>query len=207
MTTKVRELISEHGTTYARQAGITLADKPAPLFQLLVLSTLLSARINADIAVDAAKELFAAGWRTPKAMADSTWRQRVDALGRGHYVRYDESTARALAETATRTLEVYHGDLRRMAEAAEQNPARLRGLLTEFPRIGPTGAEIFCREAQAVWPWLRPYFDKRALTEAARLGLPTDPGRLAHAVPGTDHARLAAALIRVSLQPKKSTTG
>lgn len=148
-----------------------------------MLTTLLSARISSDIAVDAAKELFAAGWRTPKAMQDSTWQQRVNALGRGHYVRYDESTARALAETAARTLEVYRGDLRHMAEAAEHDPSRLRTLLTEFPRIGPTGAEIFCREVQAVWPWLRPYFDRRALSVASRLGLPADPHRLTRAIP------------------------
>jgi endonuclease III len=200
----VREILAEHGTTYAAQAGIKLADKPAPLFQLLVLSTLLSTRITADIAVDAAKELFAAGWRTPKAMSESTWQQRVDALGRGHYVRYDESTSRTLAGTAERTLEVYKGDLRRMAAEADGDPAQLRKLLTKFPGIGPTGAEIFCREAQAVWPWLRPYFDKRALTTAGRLGLPDDPKRLGRAVPATEHARLAAALIRISLQPKKS---
>ena len=63
-----------------------------PLFQLLVLTILLSVRIRADIAVDAARELFRAGWRTPKAMSESTWKQRVEALGRAHYVRYDEST-------------------------------------------------------------------------------------------------------------------
>ena len=77
--------------------------------------------------------------------------------------------------------------------------ARLRSLLTEFPRIGPTGAEIFCREVQAVWPWLRPYFDKRALSGASKLGLPADPGRLAKLVKPDDHARLAAALIRASI--------
>jgi len=65
-TPTVRKLVSEYGTTFAHQAGITPADKPAPLFQLLVLTTLLSARIKADIAVDTAKELFAAGWRTPR---------------------------------------------------------------------------------------------------------------------------------------------
>ncbi|HEU5472569.1 MAG TPA: endonuclease [Actinophytocola sp.] len=195
----VREIITEHGTTFAEQAGIRLADQPAPLFQLLVLTTLLSARIKADIAVAAARELFAAGWRTPKAMRESTRQQRVDALGRGHYVRYDESTARALAETAERTLEVYRGDLRRMATAADHDPARLRDLLTDFARIGPTGAEIFCREAQAVWPWLRPYFDRRALTAAGKLGLPTDPHRLTRTLAGPDHARLAAALVRISV--------
>lgn len=199
-----REVLAEHGTTYADQAGITVADKPAPLFQLLVLTTLLSTRISAEIAVDAAKELFAAGWRTPKAMAASTWQQRVDALGRGHYVRYDESTARALGETAERTLEVYHGDLRRMADAADRDAARLRNLLTEFPRIGRTGAEIFCREVQAVWTWLRPYFDKRARAAAGKLGMPKDPQRLGRTVPPADHARLAAALVRTSLRTKKA---
>lgn len=38
------DLLDEHGTTYAQQAGIDLADRPAPLFQLLVLANLLSAR-------------------------------------------------------------------------------------------------------------------------------------------------------------------
>lgn len=196
---QVNELLAEHGTTYAAQAGIRLADKPAPLFQLLVLTILMSTRIRAEIAVDAAKELFKAGWRTPKALTDSTWQQRVDALGRAHYVRYDESTARALHEAAMRVLEVYHGDLRNLARAAEGSTGRLRGLLREFPRIGPTGAEIFCREVQAAWPWVRPFFDRRALSGAAETGLPTSAGRLAKLVEPDEHARLAAALVRANL--------
>jgi hypothetical protein len=196
---RVEELLAEHGTTFAAQAGIRLADKPAPLFQLLVLTVLLSVRIRSDIAVDAARELFEAGWRTPQAMAESTWKQRVAALGRAHYVRYDESTARALREASVRVLEVYRGDLRLMGQAAEGSPGRLRGLLTEFPRIGPTGAEIFCREAQEVWPWLRPFFDRRALSGAAEVGLPTTSSRLAGLVPPDEHARLAAALVRATL--------
>jgi hypothetical protein len=97
-----------------------------------------------------------------------------------------------------RVIEVYQGDLRRMADAAEHDPRRLRGLLTEFPRIGPTGAEIFSREAQAVWPWLRPYFDRRALSGAEKLGLPTKPAQLGKLVRAGDQARLAAALVRVT---------
>ena|SRR5437660_8417683 len=144
---------ADRDATYAEQAGIRLADKPAPLFQLLVLTIVSAARIRAEIAVDAARELFQAGFRTPQAMAESTWMQRVRALGRAHYVRYDKSTARALREAAVRVLEVYQGDLRRLADAAEHNPKRLRGLLTEFPRIGPKGADIFCREVKEAWPW------------------------------------------------------
>ena len=45
-----RRLLDEAGTTYAEQAGITLADKPMPLFELLVLCMLASKPIDATIA-------------------------------------------------------------------------------------------------------------------------------------------------------------
>lgn len=196
---RVRELLDEYGTTYAEEAGITLRDKPAPLYQLLVLTVLFSVRISADIAVAAARELFKAGWRTPQALLDSTWQQRVDALGRGHYKRYDESTATYLAEDAQLLVDRYHGDLRRMRDAAGGDPAGIRDRLTEFGRIGPVGAEIFCREAQAVWPRLRPSFDRKALDSARAAGLPGEPGALAGLVSGDELARLAAGLVRRSL--------
>ncbi|WP_275292232.1 endonuclease [Amycolatopsis sp. La24] len=197
---RVDELLAEHGTTFAEEAGIKLADKPQPLYRLLVLATLLSTRISAGIAVAAARELSRSGWRSPAAMRDSTWQQRVDALGRAHYVRYDESTSHHLGEGTEFIRDQYRDDLRRMADAADGDPRQLEKLLAEFPRIGPTGAQIFCREAQAVWPWLRPYFDRKALAGAKKAGLSTDPKRLAKLVPGEDSARLAAALVRRSLQ-------
>lgn len=195
----IRELLDRYGRTYADEAGVHLRDTPAPLYQLLVLTTLLSVRIRADIAVAAARELFRVGWRTPRKMADSTWQQRVDALGRAHYVRYDESTATSLGDGAARVIEEYHGDLRRMRAEADGDVVTLRKALMGFRRIGETGADIFCREAQVVWPELRPYFDERALRVAGGLDLPTDPGRLADQVPGEDVARLAAALVRYGL--------
>jgi hypothetical protein len=198
-TMSVDELLDRYGRTYADEAGITLRDKPAPLYQLLVLTTLLSVRIKADIAVAAAGEMFKAGWRTPEKMHESTWQRRVDALGRAHYVRYDESTATSLGEGAERVLEVYHGDLRRLREEADGDVEALRKALTGFRRIGEVGAHIFCREAQVVWPELRPYFDERALATAGSLNLPTDPKALAGRVAPDDSARLAAALVRYSL--------
>ncbi|MFI2612558.1 endonuclease [Kitasatospora sp. NPDC018619] len=192
-------LLSEHGRTYAEEAGITLRDKPAPLYQLLVLTVLCSIRIKADTATAAARELFRAGLRTPRAMADSSWQDRVDALGRAHYVRYDESTATALGNGAEPVLDRWHGDLRRLREEADGDLGALRGLLQEVPRIGPVGADIFCREVQAVWPQLRPFFDDRSCGTAKDLGLPHTPQGLGGLVPPKDHAKLAAALVRVSL--------
>jgi hypothetical protein len=69
---RARDLTEERGTTYAAEAGIRLADKPSPLYQLHVLATLLSARISATIAVAAARELFAAGMRTPAKMSGAS---------------------------------------------------------------------------------------------------------------------------------------
>lgn len=206
-TVRAAELLDRWGTTYAEEAGIGLADRPEPLYQLLVLTTLLSTRIRADVAVAAARELFEAGWRTPRAMLASTWQERVDALGRAHYVRYDESTATRLAQSAQRVLDVYHGDLRRLRGEADGEVARLHRALTAFPRIGDVGAHIFTREVQAVWPELRPYFDRRALAGAERAGLPTDPRRLANLVSEADIGRFAAALVRVSLRPQRSRAG
>jgi hypothetical protein len=193
----VRRLLDEHGRTFAEDAGITLADKPAPLYRLLVLTTLLSTRIQADIAVAASREL--AVWGTPRKMADSTWQQRVDALGRAHYVRYDESTATALGAGAALLLDDYRGDLRRLRAEASGDQQKLRSLLQRFPRIGTVGADIFCREAQAVWPELRPYIDPKAAAGARALGLPTEPEDIAKLVPERDLARLTAALVRATL--------
>ncbi|REE95503.1 endonuclease [Thermomonospora umbrina] len=202
MDAVVKKLLREAGHTYAEDAGIPLKDQPSALFKLLVLANLLSARISSEIAVAAARELFEAGGGTARGLDRMSWQDRVDALGRGHYVRYDESTSTRLGDTAELVQDKYHGDLRRLARDSERVPDRAAELLREFPGIGPTGVDIFCREAQAVWPWLRPYFDDQALKGAERLGLPTDPKRLAEQVPDKDLARLAAALVRVARDKK-----
>ena len=202
----MQALLQRYGTTYARQAGIRLADRPAPLYQLLVLATLLSARISGDIAVAAARELFAAGYRTPRAMTGATWHDRVAALDRGHYRRYDERTAAMLGDSAGLMLSRWRGDLRRLRDAADGDAGRIAGSLTEFAGIGPGGADIFLREVQAVWPSVAPHLDQRVLDGAARVGLPRRPGALSEAAaraggpfaPEDKLARLAAALIRVA---------
>jgi endonuclease III len=195
-----QRLLDDHGTTYAAAAGIKLTDKPSPLFRLLVLTMLSSTRISADIAVDAARELFKAGWRTPEKMRAATWQQRVDALGRGGYRRYDESTSTKLEQLSEHVLEEFDGDLRAIRPASHEDVPRLEKTLTKVPRIGPTGAQIFCREVQGVWTEVAPYFDQRALKAARRLKLPTDPERLARLAPHGRIADLAAALVRRDLE-------
>lgn len=194
----VRALLARHGRTYAEEAGIRLRDAPSPLYELAVLTTLLAARITAGVAVAAARELFAAGLRTPRAMAAADWQERVDALGRGHYRRYDESTATALGRGAELVLDRWHGDLRRLREEGG-DLAGVRRLVQELPGVGPTGADVFCREVQGVWPELQPVVDRRAADGARALGLPTDADALAELVDADDLPRLVAACVRAAL--------
>lgn len=195
--------LQRYGQTFAAEAGIRLADKPAPLYQLLVLSNLLSARITAEIAVAAARELFAAGMRTPQRMVQGTWQQRVDALGRGHYRRYDERTATMLGNGAQQLIDQYRGDLRRLHRAAV-DARELSALLQQFPGIGPAGADIFIREVQGIWSDLPPHFDQRTLDGAKLLGLPSSPEALADLVPRARLPELAAACIRATLDRNRA---
>lgn len=196
---RVSALLADAGRTYAQQAGIRLADKPAPLWQLLVLANLISARIQASIAVTGAASLFAAGGRTPRGMAELTWDQRTSALVKGRYHHYADGTATRLGECADIVRDRYAGDLRKLAREADEQPARVRTLLQQFPGIGPAGAWAFCRDAQSVWPFLRPAMDQRVLSGAERVHLPTRTETLARTVPPERLDALADALVRVGL--------
>ncbi|MGZ4572971.1 MAG: hypothetical protein ACXVXU_19035 [Blastococcus sp.] len=199
-----RAVLDRYGTTYAEEAGIDLADEPAPLFQLLVLAELLSARIGAGVAVAAALELRRVGLTTPRAMRDSTRPARVAALGRAGYRRYDERTATQLGVAAQLMLDRYSGDLRRLADASGHDVGAAARLLQEVDGIGPIGASVFLREVQAVWPWVRPYLDERTRTGARRIGLPGDAAALAALVAAGEVARFAAGLVRISLLPARA---
>lgn len=195
----IAKLLREHGRTYADEAGITLRDKPSPLYQLLVLTVLCSIRIKAEIATAAARELFAAGLRTPRAMADSGWQERVDALGRAHYVRYDESTATALGDGAELLLDRFHGDLRKLHEQAAGDTGKLRELVQEVPRIGPVGAADLLPGSTGRMAGTAPLLRRACLRDGGRARASAHPGPTAKLVPPKDLARLAAALVRVSL--------
>ena len=129
---------------------------PSPLYRLLCLATLLSARIRAEAAVEAARALSSAGWRSARSMAATTWEQRVRVLNENGYARYDESTARMLGDTAELLLDRWGGDLRRLRAEADGDVDHLRALVQEAKGIGGVGADIFCREVQGAWPEVRP---------------------------------------------------
>ncbi|MFD7293812.1 endonuclease [Streptomyces sp. NPDC059897] len=195
----LRELLDSEGRTYAAEAGIRLKNTPQPLYRTLVLASLLSARIRASVAVATTRALYDAGLRDPRSMADAPWQQRVDALGEGGYRRYDERTATQLGDGARMLLDDWNGDLRGMREQADGDESAMRSLLRRTPGLGPTGASIFLREVQDIWPEYAPFLDAKTLQGAERLGLPKDPTTLTRLAGDTPRAELSAALVRAAL--------
>jgi endonuclease III len=197
----VQALLMCHGRTFAAEAGIRLRrNTPAPLFQLLCLSLLVSARISASVAVSASRALTSAGWTTPRAMAASSWEERTRVLNRSGYARYDESTSRYLAATAERVLDEYGGDLRRLRSSVGGDRSSAVEHLRGFTGIGQVGSEVFLREVQLAWPEFVPFTDDRSLDSARRLGLPAEPTALRRLVDDdAAFTQLVAALVRAGL--------
>ena len=197
----VAAVLERHGRTFAAEAGARIDDNtPAPLFRLLCLTLVISARISSELAMAAATALVDAGWTTPDKLAASTWRQRTKVLNESGYARYDESTARYLERTNDRLIERYDGDLRRLRDEAAGDVDALRKALTQFTGIGEVGASFFLREVQAVWDEVAPFVDDRVRDGAAALGLPADAEGLRALVDDdAAFARLAAALVRTHM--------
>jgi hypothetical protein len=68
------------------------------------------------------------------------------------------------------------------------------------------GASIFLREAQEIWPDVAPYVDAKVTSGARRVGLPGDRETLTALIAASGQpARLAAALVRVSLSQRAAS--
>lgn len=190
-------LLERHGRTFAEEAGIPLADKPSPLFQLLVLTSLLSANLDAHLGIRAMRGLREAGLRTAQKLHDAGDDGRWQVLSDARYLR-KRQTAGQLGRLAEEVLDRHDGDLRRLRDEAGSTD-ELAEALQDFTGIGEVGAAIFCREVQAVWPSVRPYADDRVRQGAERLGLPHSVKGLTGLAGGDDLSVLGAALVRCDL--------
>lgn len=193
-------ILDRYGKTFCEELKIPVEkNTPSALFQLLCFSLMSSTRIGWQLALSAVRAVLDAGWKTPKAMARTTWRQRTNLLNRSGYARYDESTSRMLGDTSEILLDEYGGDLRKLRERAERDPAAERRLLKEFKGVGDVGVDIFFREVQAAWDEVFPFTDKRALKAAGRLKLGRDAEALARHVSRKDYTRFIAGLVRIDM--------
>jgi hypothetical protein len=95
----VAALLAMHGRTYCDELAINIArNTPSVLFRWLCATLLFSARINASVAIAAARAITRRGWTSARKMAASTWEERTHVLNAAGYARYDESTSAKLAK-------------------------------------------------------------------------------------------------------------
>ncbi|RKN48543.1 hypothetical protein [Micromonospora endolithica] len=199
-----RRLAGE-GRGFAEQYGFRVTNNPSSLFQVLCLAVLLARRGDFRLAVDGGHALPANGWDSAARLARSTQTERARVL-RGSGQRGDvDALADTLGDLARTVVERYRGDLRRLRALAHHDPARERELLTALPGVDGEVADLFLREAQALWREVAPVADKRALTAARRLGLGRTADDLAALAGGGESERLAwlvGALARVDLEKR-----
>jgi endonuclease III len=192
-------VLARYPATYGEELGVRSPATPSGSFRILTMALLMGARIRADVALAAARALARQRWNTPQAMAAATWAERAQTLNRAGYARYDERTSTMLGDTAQAVIVHYHGDLRRLRDAAGRDVNRERRSLQELPGIGATSADIFLREIQRAWNEAYPFADRRALSAADRLGLGDDVRALTRIATGDDFARLVSGLVRTDL--------
>lgn len=201
-TAKLRALLDAHPDTFAREAGITLTDKPSPLFRLLVLTKLLSANLDARLGLRTAHAIGRAGMTTAAKLADAGQDARWQVLSDAKYLRKAQ-TARQLGQLAEEVTDRWGGDLRTLRTQAGGDVDAVRDAVVAFTGIGPLGADIFLREVQAVWSDVRPFADERVLDLARARGLPHTVEGLARAAGTDDLSHVGAALILADMQDRQ----
>jgi endonuclease III len=135
---------------YSRDLGLDLAPgRERELFRWLLACLLFGKPIQQAVARRAWGELLAARLDTPAAILDAGWDRLVEVLDRGHYVRFDFSTASKLLEVSRALIEQY-GTLSNLLRRSTSR-ADLGRRLQRFKGVGPTTARIFLRDVARAW--------------------------------------------------------
>jgi endonuclease III len=195
-----RALIEDQGRLWSEEIGARIdADTPDEWFHWLIAALLMSARISATQAAQAAGALKVEDLNTVQGVLESDREQRIRVLNENGYARFDNVGADQIFEAAQLVQEEYGGDLRHLrAQGGDANAIRAR--LKQVKGIGEVGADIFCREAQLVWDELFPMADGHAIEQARAFGLPDRPEELAQIAGGRErYVRLVTALARAWL--------
>jgi endonuclease III len=130
---------------FSRDLGIDLrSGEERELFKWFLACLLFGKPIQQEVARRAYEELVAARLATPQAILEAGWDRLVAVLDRGHYVRFDFSTATRLLEVSRALLDRY-GSLSALLEAA-RTQSDLGQRLQAFKGVGPTTARIFLRD-------------------------------------------------------------
>lgn len=134
----------------AHNLGIDLASRQeSEYFKWFLACLLFGKPIQQGVARHAYDEFVKEGLTTPEAILQSGWDKLVEVLDRGHYVRYDFSTATKLLDVCKALKETY-GTITNLLTQA-QTLDELSSRLQTFKGIGPKTAEIFLRDIAPIF--------------------------------------------------------
>ena len=134
---------------YSKDLGIDLkSKKEKELFKWFFACLLFGKPIQQEVAERTYFTFVKTGIVTPDKILDAGWDKLVAVLDKGHYVRYDFSTATKLLDVC-RQLRTRYGSLKRLLGQSE-NRKDLRRKLLEFKGVGPVTVRIFLRDLYKV---------------------------------------------------------
>ncbi len=134
---------------YAGELDIDLASgREEEFFKWFLACLLFGKPIQQEVAKRAYLELVQEGIASPEAILKAGWDKLVEALDRGHYVRYDFSTATKLLDVSSALKEKYgtFDALLQQSRTLDELSSRLQ----EFKGVGPKTVEIFLRDMKPV---------------------------------------------------------
>lgn len=133
------------GRIDSKDLGLDPNSGERELFRWFLASFLFGKRIQQKVARQTFEVFRNRKVDSPRAILSTGWRGLIKLLGEGHYVRYDESTARYLLETSQLLEDRYEG---KITEVFEQSKDRrdLERRLDELRGVGPKTIEIFLRD-------------------------------------------------------------
>ncbi len=130
---------------YSGDLGIDVkSGKEEEFFKWFLACLLFGKPIQQKVARRTYFEFEREGLLNPDKILDAGWDKLVEVLDKGHYVRYDFSTATKLLEIC-RELKERYGKLNNLLKHAK-NKKDLEKRLQEFKGIGPVITRIFLRD-------------------------------------------------------------
>lgn len=134
----------------AQELGIDLSSKQeTDYFKWFLACLLFGKPIQQEVAKRTYFEFVKEGLTSPEAILQAGWDKLVEVLDRGHYVRYDFSTATKLLDVS-KTLRETYGTLTDLLKQS-QSIDELSSCLQAFKGIGPKTTEIFLRDMTPIF--------------------------------------------------------
>ncbi len=137
------------GKIYSKDLGIDLKfGKESEIFKWFLACLLFGKPIQQEVAKRTYFEFEKEGLGSCEEILKAGWDKLVEVLDRGHYMRYDFSTATKLLEICKKLKEKY-GNIKNLLKSAK-NKKDLERKLLEFKGIGPVTTKIFLRDLKSL---------------------------------------------------------